>query len=34
MTVHKDWLLVRHAGAPNVPFEIWDKNTLRKADDA
>ena len=34
MTVHKDWLLVRHAGAPNVPFEIFDKNSLRKSDDA
>ena len=30
MLIYKDLWLVRHKDAPDVPFEVWDKETLKK----
>ena len=30
MLIYNDLWLVRHKDAPDVPFEVWDKETLKK----
>ena len=32
MLCHKDFWFVRHKDSPDVPFEIYDKETLKKKD--
>ena len=34
MLCHDGLLLVRHRDAPDVPFVVWDKQTLKKSEDA
>ena len=32
MLMHNDLWLVRHENAPDLPFEVFDKETLKKKD--